>query len=112
MDHISAPIHADPAHAFVVELLRTGLMLTDLMADLLASVPAGAFPGEDSGDVLVGMLAGSIRPAVLAAGPTTVMAASALLGAGGDRVVDDLEAAAEVARRREPRARRRGPRRP
>ena len=83
MDHITPPFHADPAHAFVVEVLRTGLMLADLVADLLESTPAGAFPGEDTGDVLVSMLAGTVRPAVEAAGAGTVEACTALLGALG-----------------------------
>mgnify|MGYP000134866688 CR=1 FL=1 len=94
MDHITPPFHADPAHAFVVEVLRTGLMLADLVADLLESTPAGAFPGEDTGDVLVSMLAGTVRPAVEAAGAGTVEACTALLGALGDRTLHDLEEAA------------------
>ena len=101
MDHITPPFHVDPAHAFVVEVLRTGLMLADLVADLLESTPAGAFPGEDTGDVLVAMLAGTVRPAVEAAGAGTVEACTALLGALGDRTLHDLEEAARRARARE-----------
>lgn len=105
MDHSTLPAHTDPAHAFVVEVLRTGLMLTDLVADLLESVPPEAFPGEDPGDVLIEMVAGSLRPAILAAGPATLEECSALLGALRDRTLEDLEEAARRARQLE----RRGP---
>ena len=101
MDSTTLPAHADPAHAFVVEVLRTGLMLTDLVAGLLESTPEGAFGGEDTGDVLVAMLAGTVRPAVEAAGSGTVDACTALLGALGDRTLRDLEEAGRRARARE-----------
>ncbi|MDQ3631359.1 MAG: hypothetical protein M3417_08875, partial [Actinomycetota bacterium] len=97
MDHTAFHTHADPAHDFVVEVLRTGLMLTDLMADLIEITPGDAFPGEDAGDVLIEMLTGTVRPAVWAAGPATVEACTALLGALGDRTTRDLERAAAPA---------------
>ena len=100
MDHISFHTHADPAHAFVVEVLRTGLMLTDLMADLIEITPEGAFPGEETEEVLIEMLTGTVRPAVAAAGPATVEACTALLGALGDRTMRDLEQAVAPAERR------------
>ncbi len=111
MDPSTLTAHADPAHAFVVEVLRTGLMLTDLVADLLESVPPEAFPGEDPGDVLFEMLAGSLRPAVVAAGPETLEECSALLGAIRDRTVEDLEEAARRARQHEQHGRGRARRR-
>lgn len=107
MDHTARPVHADPAHAFVVEVLRTGLMLSDVLAGLLESTPPDAFGDEDAGDVLVEMLAGTVRPAVVAAGAPTVEACTALLGALGDRTLRDLERAAALAGERE----RRRPRR-
>jgi hypothetical protein len=98
MDHTTLPAHADPAHAFVLEVLRTGLMLTDLVAGLIESTPEGAFAGEETGDVLVAMLAGTVRPAVVAAGPDVVDACTALLGALGDRTLRDMEEAARRAK--------------
>ncbi|MGH2839335.1 MAG: hypothetical protein ACRDKY_00745 [Solirubrobacteraceae bacterium] len=54
--------------------------------------------GEDSGEVLLEMLAGSITPAAVAAGPRAVAQTVALLGAIGDRTIADLRAAAARGR--------------
>jgi hypothetical protein len=51
------------------------------------------------------MLAGTLRPAIAAAGPDTLEACSALLGALRDRTVQDLEEAARRAGARERRER-------
>jgi len=88
------------ARQFVVEALRTGLMLSDLFANLAEDIPDDSFPGEDLGEVLVEMLTGSIVPATMAAGPETVEAATALLGAASDRTIDDLKTCLEIARER------------
>jgi hypothetical protein len=87
--------------AFVMELLRTGLMLTDGLAGLIEDLPEDAYPGEDTGDVVVGMLVGSLLPVTAAAGGRTVEQAIALLGATADKYRADLRAALEVARRSE-----------
>ena len=91
----------DAGQALVEELLRTGLALTDLLASLLEEIPEDAFPGEDSGRVLIEMIVGSCLPAIEAAGERQCWAATALIGAIKDRVLDDLRAAAEIARERE-----------
>jgi hypothetical protein len=88
----------DETRLFLEELLRTGLMLTDVPAGLLDDLPPDAFPGEDSGEVLLEMVAGSLRPVTAAAGTPTITQATALLGAVADRVVDDLRSAVEAAR--------------
>ncbi len=105
MDTSALPDHADPAHDFVLEVLHTGLLLCDLVEELLERIPPDAFPGRETGDVLVEMLSGSLRPSVAAAGSDTLVACSALLGALRDRTGRDLEAASERA---EARARRAG----
>lgn len=89
---------ADAARALIEELLRVGLALTDLVASLIENLPEDAFAGEDSATVLVEMVAGSCLPAVEAAGEEVCRGATALIGAIIDRVLDDLRAAAEVAR--------------
>jgi len=91
-------VHADDVRAFVEELLRTGLTLTDMLAGLLEDLPEDAFPGEDSGEVLLEMLAGTLTPVVEAAGAQTARRATALLGAVRDRTIADLRLAAEQAR--------------
>jgi hypothetical protein len=89
---------ADAARALIEELLRTGLVLTDLLASLLEEMPEDAFDGEDSGAVLMEMVVGSCRPAIEAAGEKECRAATALIGAIEDRVLDDLRTAARLAR--------------
>ena len=79
--------------AFVMEVLRTGLMLHGLLCDLLEDLPEGAFPGEDNGTVLIEMLAGTMRPATEAAGAQVVRDATALLEASSSRTIEDLRAA-------------------
>lgn len=85
----------------IVELLRTGLTLADLLSSLLEDLPDDAFPGKVTGEVLIEMVAGSCAPALTAAGPAQCEATVALLGAIRDRVLHDLRAAAELARERE-----------
>jgi hypothetical protein len=99
MAHATTLGDGDPARFLVEELLRTGLALTDLLSSLLEDLPEDAFPGEENGAVLIEMVAGSCRPAVEAAGEPTCRAATALVGAVRDRVLDDLRAAAERAGR-------------
>ena len=91
---------ADPIRAFVTELLRSGIMLSDVLADLLEDLPDDAFPGEDTAEVLLDMVTGSIQPAAQAFGLELVREATALIGASADRVVAHLRAAAAEAGRR------------
>jgi hypothetical protein len=93
--------HEDLVRAFVDQLLRTGLLLTDTIAGLFDDLPDDAFDGEDHGRVLLEMLTGTIRPAAIAAGTETLEGATALLGAVFDRAEADLRAALELASRRE-----------
>ncbi len=88
------------ALAFVEEVVRTGLMLTELLENLLQELPRNAWPGEEPGAVLLEMLAGSFRPAAAAVGPDGLRQATALVGALGDRTLADLRVAADRAARR------------
>jgi hypothetical protein len=87
----------DEVRVFIEEVLRIGVMLTDLVTGLADDLPEEAFPGENSIEVLVEMLAGTIRPAANAAGVETLRQATALVGAVGDRVLSDLRLAADRA---------------
>jgi hypothetical protein len=69
------------------------------MGSLLEEMPEESFPGEDNALVLLEMVVGSCRPAVEAAGESECWAATALIGSLRDRVIDDLRAAAELARK-------------
>ena len=84
---------------FVEELLGTGLMLVDVLSCLLEDLPDDAFPGEDTGEVVLEMLTGTVGPAAEAAGGETVRGATALIGAVRDRTVADLQAALELKQR-------------
>jgi hypothetical protein len=88
---------ADVAQVLIEELLRTAFALSSVISSLLDELPQEAFPGEDDSAVLIEMMAGSCRPAVEATGEAGCWAASALIGAIRDRVLDDLRAAAELA---------------
>jgi len=90
----------DAAQVLIEELLMTALGLGAVLSALLEDMPADAFPGEDSAAVLLEMVVGSSRPAAEAAGETRCWEASALIGAVRDRVLNDLKAAAELARHR------------
>lgn len=89
--------HEDEVRLLVEQVLRTGLMLTDLICALIEDVPDDAFPGERTADVLIDMLTGTIRPAAEAAGTAAVQEVRALLGAISDRTIADLLAALEAS---------------
>lgn len=90
-------IDQDEVRTLVHELLRVGAGLADLIGSLLDELPEDAFPGEDHALVLLDMITGTVRPVAGAAGERTVREATALLGAIGERVFADLQAAAELA---------------
>jgi hypothetical protein len=88
----------DVGRELIAEVLRTGLVFIDLISSLIEELPEDSFPGEDRGAVLLEMFVGSCMPVVRAAGEQECGAATALIGAVRDRVLDDLRTAAERAR--------------
>jgi hypothetical protein len=91
----------DAARLLIEEMLRTALWLLDISASLLDDLPDDAFPGEDSGDVMIEMLAGSCRPAIDAAGRGGCRVAIDLMTSIRENVLKDLRAAVELARKGE-----------
>ncbi len=91
----------DYGQEFVEQVLRTGLMLTGVAADLIEALPDDAYPGEENANVIIEMLVGTIRPAVEAAGEPLVRNCTALLAASGERALADLRSAARLAGERE-----------
>jgi hypothetical protein len=83
---------------FVMAVLRIGLMLEGVLADLLEDLPDDAFPGEDAGVELIEMLTGTIRPAAMWAGERVVRDATALLDASGDLTIEGLNGALALRR--------------
>ncbi len=88
---------ADAGQVLIEELLRTAFTLSEVMGTLLEDLPENVFPGEDSAAVLIEMVVGTCRPAIDAAGEPDCWAASALIAAVRDRVLNDLRAAAKLA---------------
>lgn len=68
----------DHVTTFTAELLRTGLMLAELAAELAETLPADAYPGVEPGAVVIEMITGTIRTALCAVEPP------------GERVVSTL----------------------
>src|SRR5437660_229309 len=58
----------DYVREFVEEILRTGLLLVDLAAGLIETLPEDAYPGESNAEVVLDMMTGTIGPAAEAAG--------------------------------------------
>jgi hypothetical protein len=94
------PPHDDYVRTLVEEILRNGVTLSGLVSTLIEELPEDAFPGENTTEVLIEMVTGSVRPAVEAVGPQAAREAAALVGAVTDRVLGDLRKAAELARER------------
>jgi hypothetical protein len=87
----------EDVRALTEQALRTGMMLSRLVGDLLDELPEDAFAGEDQVEVLFEMLIGTIAPVAAAAGVEQVRSTTALLGAMSDRVLADLHAAMLLA---------------
>lgn len=99
---MNSPAQADPAaHRFITELLRTGLSLSDAMASLLESLEnRDPWPGEDPGEVLLQMAAGSVRPVLNAVPEKDVERAIDLIAGVRERFMADLRLAAKISGRR------------
>jgi hypothetical protein len=95
-------VSQDAVRDLVKSILSTSLMLSGIFTDLIEDLPDDAFPGEDSGAVLIDMLVGTITPTAEAAGPRAVAQTVAFLDAVADRTLSDLRAAAALADVAEP----------
>jgi hypothetical protein len=94
----TTPIPYEDVRELTVTVLRTGVMLSDLLGNLLEDLTDDTFPGEVPADVLIEMLTGTIMPVARTAGERTVRETIALLEAVGDRVLADLRATLDLAR--------------
>jgi hypothetical protein len=82
-------------------VIRTAVLLEELFSAFLPDIPDESFPGEDKAQVLFEMVLGSVAPATAAAGERDCRIAIALIGAIRERIVTDLQTAAELARKDE-----------
>jgi hypothetical protein len=91
----------DAIDAFALELLRTGDMLAGLAVDLVQMLPAEAHPGEKPAAVVMEMITGSIRTALVEADQSDVQRAVELMREAADRVIEHLRLALALRRRME-----------
>ncbi len=90
---------ADYAREFVVELIRAGVLLAEVLDNLLEGVGEDERVGGDTGsEVLLEMLTGTLRPVIEAAGEAPVRAVTPLFDACVERTLSDLQRALEVSR--------------
>jgi hypothetical protein len=89
----------DAIDGFALELLRTGNMVAGLAADLVEMLPADAYPGEKPAAVVMEMITGSIRTALVETDPSDVQRAVELMREAADRVTEHLRLALALRRR-------------
>ncbi len=89
----------DSVASFAEELLRTGLMLSELMSNIVEALPADAYPGEEPGAVVIEMVTGTIRTALAAVDKRDLEHATELIAASRDRVLEHLNLALALSRR-------------
>jgi hypothetical protein len=94
--HRRGAVDLEATRALIEEVLRTAMVLEDIVEGLLEDMPDDAVPGRDPAHVLLAMIVGSSLPATLAAGPRDTRTATALVGAIRERVLTDLHAAASL----------------
>jgi hypothetical protein len=85
--------------AFTHELLRTGVMLSGVAADLIELLPSDAYPGEDPAAVVLEMVVGSVQTAIGGASQEELERATELIAVAADRIVEHLQLALVLSRR-------------
>jgi hypothetical protein len=89
----------DHIDAFVVELLRTGVSLSETAADIIDGLPPDAYPGQEPGDVVLSMMIGTIRTALDKVEQQVVEQATALIDLAAERVREHLQLALVLSKR-------------
>jgi hypothetical protein len=88
-----------PIDQFVLSLIRTGLVLTDVATVLAESLPADAYPGEEPGAVVIEMISGTIRTVLETVDPDLVAEAADLMELAVDQVEEHLQVARSMSKR-------------
>lgn len=83
----------------VLELLRTGSMLSDLVWNLVEALPDDAYPGEEPAAVVLEMLCGTIATSLTSVDPRDVRRATELIDCARARALEHLELACDLSRR-------------
>jgi hypothetical protein len=84
---------------FVLKLVGTGIWLSELAADLVEALPEDAYPGEDSGAVILEMLCGTAATVLGSVDPRDLERATELIELARDRTVEHLQLTLEMSRR-------------
>jgi hypothetical protein len=84
---------------FVLELLRTGAMLGELVSNLSAALPTNVCPGEEPRSVVIEMLCGTIGTALVSVDPHDVQRATELSELAATRTLEHLRLARDLSRR-------------
>jgi DNA-binding MurR/RpiR family transcriptional regulator len=92
-------VEQDHIAQFTRELLGTGLWLRDLAAELAESIPEEAYPGEESGEVVIEMVTGTIRSPLADTDPQRLVEAVDLIATARERVIEHLRLALELSKR-------------
>jgi hypothetical protein len=74
-------------------------MLSDLGADLVDTLPADAYPGEEPARVVIEMIVGTIRTALADADESDVERATELITTASERVFEHLQLALALSER-------------
>jgi len=88
---------SEQVERFVVVLLRTGLMLSDLAGDLLDALPDDSYPGEENSEVVLEMIRGTIATSLQSATLSELARATELMERAFDRTIEHLEQARDIA---------------
>jgi hypothetical protein len=81
--------------------MRSGVMVSEVAAGVIESLGEGAYPGEDTGEVVVEMMTGTIRTALVESDVADVVRATELIVRARDRLVEHLQLVLELSRRRD-----------
>lgn len=90
----------DYVRPFLVELIRAGSILAEVLDNLLESLGEDDLSGESAGDALMEMLTGTLRPVIERVGEDPVRQVTPLFDACVEQTLRDLRRALELARPR------------
>ena len=89
------------AWALTLTLIKSGIFVTETLGNLIDMLPEDAYPGEDPGEVVTEMAAGSIVPLVNKVGRKQCRETIELIDSVVESILGELRLAAEIAGRRE-----------
>lgn len=99
MSVVGSPAVDCQIERFVLELLCTGSVLSELVSELSAALPADTYPGEQSQAVIIEMLCGTIGTALASAKPSDLERSQKLIELAGERTLEHLRLARDLSRR-------------